>query len=601
MRCTDLNKSSKCRRRGHCCRGFRGIRGRTGFTGPTGIQGLTGPQGEPGTSASTGSTGPTGPSTGNVFVFQPGGVQSANVFTDWNNLMMEVSTIEGPKIIQMDDEFVSPVVVPSGVYNLENVVIEGRVFTRDGGAETTNVNLDDGCVFNNIAHFRYNLQIRSLSANPIINLEVGENSRLLLEENVQFISAGGSPFIHAMNNTRINIYDSQFRRNAVGGNDVVVEYDDPTNSSIRLFGRSRLRVNTVRTNIVLDLDIECFSTSATIGNQPQIMGGTNIVLLNNSEKSSYDNTVSGLTSVEVQAAIDELAARPIGVTATPPSTDNSIARWDGGGSTTIQGSLASVDDLGNITGDNIFRGLSNPNISGPMGEDPGDIFQRFSTTRAGFYMNNGNDRWLKLNAMSPIVFNPTDMVNTVDTPTIITRNERSALRFPDPTAVPSTQTTAIFQSVMPYNYSFQDANVKIYFATTTANTGTIGFNVQFERMYPANVGSTIVAAPMGADTNIPIGMLIPEPDGSTTPGVISGEGEGYFIGNGTTPFTFAGLAPAPSGGDILAYTTTLSKTLRMNSIEPNDAFRLRIQRKNSGDSVADNVDVFMVQVTELDP
>jgi hypothetical protein len=72
--------------------------------------------------------------------------------------------------------------------------------------------------------------------------------------------------------------------------------------------------------------LECFSTSATIANQGQIMGGPNIVLQNTADKASYDNTTSGLTAVEVQAAIDELATTSSGVSGVPPTTVNAIVR-----------------------------------------------------------------------------------------------------------------------------------------------------------------------------------------------------------------------------------------------------------------------------------
>lgn len=290
-----------------------------------------------------------------------------------------------------------------------------------------------------------------------------------------------------------------------------------------------------------------------------------------------------------------------GITATPPSTDNAIVRWDGTTGTIIQNSMAFVDDDGNITGENIHRGLSNPNL-GLLGEDEGDIYQRNSVSRPGIYVNNGSDRWLKLNSMSPIIFNPPDLVSTSNPPSIITRNDHSALRFPNPSVVASTQKTAIFQSVIPRNYSYQDIDIRIYFTTLLATTGTIGFNLQFERIYPGNSSTTVMnAVPVNVDTNLPIGTLIPEPDGSTTVGVISGDGDGYFTGNGTIPFDLDALTPSPSPGDILLYQTSFSRTLRMNHVEPGDGFRVRLQRKNSGDTVADDVDVFMIQLIERDP
>jgi len=45
-----------------------------------------------------------------------------------------------------------------------------------------------------MGNFRYNLQILSLSTAPVINLEVGESSRLLLEHDVQLVAGGGAAF-----------------------------------------------------------------------------------------------------------------------------------------------------------------------------------------------------------------------------------------------------------------------------------------------------------------------------------------------------------------------------------------------------------------------
>lgn len=65
------------------------------------------------------------PAFGPTFVFRPGGVQSANVFTSWATLMAAVSAVQGPTTVQIDDSIVSPAVVPAGTWNLSNVTLVG--------------------------------------------------------------------------------------------------------------------------------------------------------------------------------------------------------------------------------------------------------------------------------------------------------------------------------------------------------------------------------------------------------------------------------------------------------------------------------------------
>ena len=192
-----------------------------------------------------------------------------------------------------------------------------------------------------------------------------------------------------MNNKRISLFDSQFRRAGVGGNYGVVEYDNPTDSHIRLFGRSRLRNITVRTNAVgLDLDIQCFSSSCTVGTQAQIAGGFQVFLFNESVREFYDNTTSGLTAKNVQDAIDEIVLNPSGIPANPPTTDNAIVHWDGTGGDAIQDSGAFVDNSGNISAHNFLRAAGTPILV--TGEDAGNLYQRFGST-PGLYVNLGSD------------------------------------------------------------------------------------------------------------------------------------------------------------------------------------------------------------------
>ena len=69
-----------------------------------------------------------------TFVYQPGGVAAGNVFTSWAALYAALNVAaptsangtRSPTVIQVDDSFVSPAVMPAGTYNLNNVTLEVR-------------------------------------------------------------------------------------------------------------------------------------------------------------------------------------------------------------------------------------------------------------------------------------------------------------------------------------------------------------------------------------------------------------------------------------------------------------------------------------------
>jgi len=69
-----------------------------------------------------------------TFVFQPGGVAAANVYTSWAALYAAMNTAAPPSAtgsrpptrIHIDDSFTSPAIMPAGAYNLDNVTLSGQ-------------------------------------------------------------------------------------------------------------------------------------------------------------------------------------------------------------------------------------------------------------------------------------------------------------------------------------------------------------------------------------------------------------------------------------------------------------------------------------------
>jgi len=102
-----------------------------------------------------------------AFVFKPGGVQGANVFTRWTDLVTALSSVSGLKILEFDDsrepeivpallpaptpgflpEF-QEIVIPTGLWDMTEVAWTARAPRR--GRVRTSVRIPDGCQFTNL-------------------------------------------------------------------------------------------------------------------------------------------------------------------------------------------------------------------------------------------------------------------------------------------------------------------------------------------------------------------------------------------------------------------------------------------------------------------
>jgi hypothetical protein len=60
-----------------------------------------------------------------TFVFRPGGIQRDNVYTDWSTLVGKLNSVEGRKILEFDDSLSSPCLVPTGTWNMTDVMWAG--------------------------------------------------------------------------------------------------------------------------------------------------------------------------------------------------------------------------------------------------------------------------------------------------------------------------------------------------------------------------------------------------------------------------------------------------------------------------------------------
>ncbi len=104
---------------------------------------------------------------GYAFVFQPGGTQEANVYTDWNDLMAALGAVLGPKLLQFDDQF-SSITIPAGTWDMTDTVWEGVDRNAASSLGSTLVTFDDGVEIIRLRTVR-GLRLDSIGTTPPIS------------------------------------------------------------------------------------------------------------------------------------------------------------------------------------------------------------------------------------------------------------------------------------------------------------------------------------------------------------------------------------------------------------------------------------------------
>jgi len=140
--------------------------------------------------------------------------------------------------------------------------------------------------------------------------------------------------------------------------------------------------------------------------------------------------------------------------------------------------------------------------------------------------------------------------------TLDTRNTQMVLDFDT-----TTQETAIWSGVMPYNYAGGNLTVYVHSSMTSATSGTVGWDVTFER-----IGS---------------GSQDTDSDGFATAQTIT-----------------AATVPATSGNVFIQSVTATAGSTGTDSIAAGEKFRLRLRRDVANDTAAGDAEVHAVVVRE---
>lgn len=139
--------------------------------------------------------------------------------------------------------------------------------------------------------------------------------------------------------------------------------------------------------------------------------------------------------------------------------------------------------------------------------------------------------------------------------TLDTRNSHPVLDFDT-----TTQETAIFRGFLPADYASRGVTITLVVAATSATSGTIGFDVAFERIDAS--GLDIDADSFASATTV---------TATTVPG---------------------------TSGQVLYLTVNVSDGANMDSLAAGEMFRLRIRRDVSNDTATGDAELLGVSMVE---
>ena len=235
------------------------------------------------------------------FVYNSSGSQSGNRFNNWSDLYAKLFEVEGNRQIVFEQNET----LPAGTYNLDGVEFYSYAPGAIGGSVVT---LADGFVASSWSGGMVNgVRIISVSTAPIITV----NGILL------FTADRGGGF-ETTTKEIFNIQAGSFC--VIGLVSSQAGSATPTYEIVNIASTATVIFSMTGQNPILyndsirgagDANIYIFSDSVDPSNKSTThvnhTGGQNNVLGTYSSVVGYDNTTSGLTATDAQAAIDELA------------------------------------------------------------------------------------------------------------------------------------------------------------------------------------------------------------------------------------------------------------------------------------------------------
>lgn len=226
------------------------------------------------------------------------------------------------------------------------------------------------------------------------------------------------------------------------------------------------------------------------------------------------------------------------------------------GNTGPQGPQGDTGPAGpaGANGKTILNGSGAP--SSGIGVD-GDFY--IDTASTQFYGPKANGAWgsaLSLSSKPFIAFKPVDNEPpATNFATLDARNGHPVLDFDT-----TTQEAAIFSGVLPLGYAGNGLTVEVFWAATSATTGTVGWDVAFER---------IDASSLDIDAD-----------------------------SFATAQTITAVTVPGTSGQVIKSSVAISNGANIDSLAAGEAFRVRVRRDVANDTATGDAELLRVVVRE---
>lgn len=237
-----------------------------------------------------------------VFVFQPGGVAGANVYTDWPSLMAAVGAVAGVKTVEIDAT-IAAAQVPAGTWNVDGVEFRNR---QTANAGTTLLTFLQGAVFA-FEELRINglLQFVNTSTNPVVVSTTGVVIRCQFSGSI-VCNAGAAPFFQVSGGTNVLFLTNQ---GFIGDSThAVVTVDAGQNLVVSIPADGGANAGSI---------VGAGSILAVLSSDSQFQAQTvttqNLLIRSDAKRESYTAAVvanwSGTNPTSVANALDRIAAK----------------------------------------------------------------------------------------------------------------------------------------------------------------------------------------------------------------------------------------------------------------------------------------------------
>jgi hypothetical protein len=204
-----------------------------------------------------------------AFVFRPGDVAGENVYTGFAELVAAMSSVQGRKMLEFDDSIVTPCNIPSGVWQMKDVVWGGYGPRSTLAAFRTVVEIADGAVFKDLRMIggQITIQNRATTISPVSDFAGNDNHvHIGLRDdggNSQFQNLGSLPmFSLGAHSVRFFLQNCLF---GIGSTSPLIGHTGSSTCTLTLLGQNQTGANLVAGAPGTSVSFQILSNSASVG------------------------------------------------------------------------------------------------------------------------------------------------------------------------------------------------------------------------------------------------------------------------------------------------------------------------------------------------